>query len=124
MKKENYEECISFVTSHYKDDFNPSQLQLHLDTLATNFRDDGISSATIFDIKDYILGFLPGKRCLILEVCTVLKLVMVMSSTNGMSERSFSALRRVKSYLRSTTTQTQLNHLNLLHVHKNFMGLS
>ena len=63
-----------------------SQLQLHLDTLAANFPDDGNSSVTIFDIKDYILGLLPGERSLISEVCTVLKLVLVMSSTNAMSE--------------------------------------
>ena len=37
-----------------------------------------------------------------------------------MNERSFSALRRVKRYLQSTMTQTRLNHLPRLHVHKNF----
>ena len=99
VKKENYEECFSFVTSYYKDDFNPSQLQLHIDTLAANFHDDGNSSVTIFDIKDCILDLLPGERCLISEVCTVLKLVLVMPSTNVMSEHSFSTLRRVKSFL-------------------------
>ena len=43
-----------------------------------------------------------------------------MPSTNAMSERSFSALRRVKSYLQSAMTHTQFNHLLLLHVPKNF----
>ena len=35
-----------------------------------------------------------------------------------MSERSFSALRRIKNYFRSTMLQSRLNHLLLLHVHK------
>ena len=34
------------------------------------------------------------------------------------SERSFSALRRVKTYLRATMNQDHLNYLMLLHVHK------
>ena len=41
-----------------------------------------------------------------------------MPATNSSSERSFSALRRVKSYLRSTMTQQRLNNLMILHVHK------
>ena len=39
------------------------------------------------------------------------------------SERSFSALRRVKTYLRSTMRQDRLNHLMTLHVHKEFTDL-
>ena len=34
------------------------------------------------------------------------------------SERSFSALHRVNNYLRSTVSQTRLNNLMVLHVHK------
>ena len=37
---------------------------------------------------------------------------------NATSERTFSAVRRVKTYLRSTTRQDRLNHLMILHVHK------
>ena len=37
---------------------------------------------------------------------------------NAVSERSFSALKRVKTYLRSTTGEGRLNHLMLLHVRK------
>ena len=41
-----------------------------------------------------------------------------MPATNAVSERSFSALKRVKTYLRSTTGDSRLNYLMLLHVHK------
>ena len=44
--------------------------------------------------------------------------MVVMPATNAVSERSFSALKRVKTYLRSTTEEGRLNHLMLLHVHK------
>ncbi len=52
------------------------------------------------------------------EVCTLLKLILVAPATNAVSERSASALRRVKAYLRSTMLQERLNHLMLLHCHK------
>ena len=52
------------------------------------------------------------------QVWTVMKLLLVMPATNATSERSFSALRRVKSYLRSTMAQSRLNNLMIMHVHK------
>ena len=41
-----------------------------------------------------------------------------MPATNASSERSFSALRRVKTYLRSTMSQKRLNHLMVLQIHQ------
>lgn len=43
---------------------------------------------------------------------------MVLPATNASSECSFSATRCVTSYLRSTMSQGQLNHLTMLSVHK------
>ena len=44
--------------------------------------------------------------------------MFVMPATSAVSERSFSALKRVKTYLRSTVGEGRLNHLMVLHVHK------
>ena len=60
------------------------------------------------------------EQCLRSEVITVLALIIVVPSTNAVSERSFSAMRRVKTYLCSTIGQQRLNHLLLLHVHKSY----
>ena len=51
-------------------------------------------------------------------VWSILQLLLVLPATNATSERSYSALRRVKTYLRSTMTQERLNNLMVLHVHK------
>ena len=51
-------------------------------------------------------------------VLTAVKLLLVMPATNATSERSFSAIRRVKTYHRTTMTQQHLNNLMVLHVHK------
>ena len=41
-----------------------------------------------------------------------------MPATNAVSERSFSSMRRLKSYLRSTMNQSRLNHVMILHLNK------
>ena len=41
-----------------------------------------------------------------------------MPATNAASERSFSTLKRVKTYLRSTMGQGRLNHLMTLNIYK------
>ena len=41
----------------------------------------------------------------------MLTLILVLPSTNAVSERSASALRRVKTYLRTTMSQLRLNDL-------------
>ena len=41
-----------------------------------------------------------------------------MKASNATSEHSFPALRRVKTYLRTTMTQNHFNNLMVLHIHK------
>ena len=41
-----------------------------------------------------------------------------VSATNAVSERCFSAMKRVRSYLRATMTDNRLNHLMTIHIHK------
>ena len=53
------------------------------------------------------------------EVVVLTTLILVIPATNAVSKRSFSGLRCVKSYLRSTMSQGCLNSLMVLHVHKN-----
>ncbi len=61
----------------------------------------------------------PGQRELLSEVCQLFQLLLVIiPATNAVSERSFSVLRRVKTYLRSTMAQDRLNHIMTLHIHR------
>ena len=73
---------------------------------------------TIFDVKDYVLSLSSNERLIISEVCMLLRLILVMPSTNAVSERSFSALKRIKTYLQSTMSQDKSNYLLLLHLYK------
>ena len=59
----------------------------------------------------------PAIRAICSEIVTLVTILLVIPATNTTSERTFSALRRVKTYLRSTMTQTRMNNLITLHVH-------
>ena len=48
----------------------------------------------------------------------IARLLLVMPAMNSVSERSFSCMRRIKTYLRSTMLQERLNVVMVLHVHK------
>ena len=104
--------------SFYYSDINPTQLRLHLDILASNFPHNSRVSVSVVDIKEYVQKLSPSERQLIAEVSNLLQLFVVMPSTNAISERSFSAFRTVKNSLRSSMTQERLNHLLILHKHK------
>ena len=52
------------------------------------------------------------------QVKELFKLILVSTATNTSSERYFSLLRIVKSYLRATTGQGRLNHSMILSAHK------
>ena len=45
------------------------------------------------------------------------KLLFVLHAISATSQRSFSVMKRIKTYLRSTTSGNRLNHSMLLHVH-------
>ena len=52
------------------------------------------------------------------EVCRLAQLILVMPATNAVSERSFLAMRHLKTYLRSTMCQSRFNHVMLLNLNK------
>ena len=56
-------------------------------------------------------------KSMLSEVQESLRLYLTIPITSATSEISFSALRRVLTYLRSTMTEQQLNHCLLLYKH-------
>ena len=121
---EHYKEDFDFIISFYGSDFKASLLKVQLELLHTLFMEKvtdeelNLSSVTMHDIIECIKSLSTAQRSMISEVITLVDLLLVMPASNATSERSFSALRRIKSYLRSTMTQQRLNSLMILHVHK------
>ena len=57
----------------------------------------------------------PTLRAIYSEVETLVRILLTMPAANGTSERTFSALRRIKTYLRSTMSQTRPKNMMTLH---------
>lgn len=57
-------------------------------------------------------------RRLFSQVERLIRLMLLCPVTSCEAERSFSALRRLKTWLRTTMTQHRLNHIALCHVHQ------
>ena len=117
----DFEEELKAVCDFYKDDFNSDDLKAQLVMFGVEFQqknNTNTEATTIFDIMDHFKVYSIAQRDLLRQVVRVLQLIMVMPATNATSERSFSALRRVKDYLRATMKQERLNNLLVLHVHK------
>ena len=116
MKGSTYEMEFETVTKFYGDDFHPKTLKSQLQALSTNFESDKkLEDITLSDIVKYFES--ESVRNWLSDVLKLLKLVLIMPATNATSERSFSSLRRIKTFLRSTMTQSRLNSLMTLHVH-------
>ena len=119
--KQDFGEEFRDVCSFYKDDFNPGVLETQLITFGAEFQQTNMSccaNLTIFDIRDHFRSLTSAHKTLLDQVGKVLQLILVMPATNATSERSFSGLRRVKTYLRSTMKQERLNNLMIIHTHK------
>ncbi len=59
-----------------------------------------------------------AERILFSHIVKVVSLLLLVPATNAISEHSFSAMRRIKNYLRSTMHQARLNALMIMNVHK------
>ena len=60
----------------------------------------------------------PSYKKILSEIHKLLRLYLVVPVTSATSERTFSVLKRLLVYLRSTMTEMLLNNCLLLHVHK------
>ena len=105
------------VTSSYGDDFQPDILEIQLGLLHQQMENH--PSATLNDILEFLQGFSTAEQAVFSQIVVLVRLILVNPATNAISERSFSAMRRIKTYLRSTMGQSsEVNSVMLLNVHK------
>ena len=103
ISKTDYDEEFQTVTDYYGNDLSKDMLRFHLETLQANIPAD---IKTFKEIVTCLKSLPPSSS------------MLCMPAANSVSERSFSALRRVKTYLRSTMKQERLNSLMTLDAYK------
>ena len=117
-KREEFQENLDDVCAFYHDDFVKQLLHSQLQTFGIHFQtvEEPAVQVSIVDLKRYFLSLAPGQPTLLSQVRGLLQLILVMPPMNATSESSFSALHRLKNYLR--TTMAQERHLMVMYVHK------
>ena len=66
--------------------------------------------------------FVKWQKNLFLEIIVLVKLLFLGPATNTISECSSSTLRRIKTHLRPTMTQSRLSHSMMLNARKEALG--
>ena len=93
---------LRFVLEHYSNDFKSGLLiKVHLDLFTATLEHlllTGHLSPYRMSLLTYAKTLTEAQKDLMSEVCLLLKLILVMPATNAVSERSFSALRRIKNH--------------------------
>jgi len=74
--------------------------------------------ATLTDIAATLNSAEGASRLLLPEVVRLVKLALVIPATSASAERSFSGLRGLKTYIRSSMGQPRLNYLLLLYCYR------
>lgn len=107
---------IEKIVEFYGDDIDQELLLRNRD----DFVNMTANQSVILDsIKDVLTFMKENSWCagLVPEYFKFTKLLLTIPNSTCSSERSFSALRRLKTYLRSTMLQDRLNNIAILHVH-------
>ena len=90
-----------------------SSLPVQLTMFKTSYQYGDLSSAVT-----HLKKMAKEVRSLFPQVEKLIRLLLVVPATSCTAECSFSALRRLKTWLRSTMTQSRLNAIALCHVHQ------
>lgn len=114
---ESSESSLEDVNTFFEGDIDSERLPVHLSMLRDIVKDRGFPIKSLMDVKQFLTEN-KTVRDLLSEVTKCVKLLYTIPITSATAERSFSALRRLKSFLRTTITQKRLNDVAVLHTHQ------
>ena len=72
----------------------------------------------VSDAVDIFREMVPEVRAMYQQVEILLRLLLVCPASSAEAERSFSSLRRLKTWLRNTMTECRLNSVCVCHTHQ------
>jgi len=107
---------VAEITNFYGDDFEKDRLVSDRDMLLNLTSRSNVKVSNLREIVDFLrknewcMGLIP-------EYVKFIKLLMTIPGSSCTNERSFSVLRRLKNYLRTTMLQDRLNHVAILHIY-------
>ncbi|KAL4135686.1 hypothetical protein QTP88_007282 [Uroleucon formosanum] len=111
MKKQEYTDSITNIYIFYKIE----NLFAESESWYSLWQKKDCQSMDIIDLLEHSKIFFPS-------ITIALGIFLSLPATSCAAERSFSTLRRVKTWLRSTTGEDRLNGLCMLSVHRERVG--
>ena len=123
MKAANNEpkgnEISELKESIYREDFDFTVLERQIPVITDVIHQVFPSVRKVTSIRTVCDALMENSyKHMLSEVHKLLRLYLTIPVTSSTSERTFSTLRRLLTYLRSTMTEKRLNNCLLLHVHK------
>ena len=112
---QDYSTELHFLGTNYGEHVDVRTLNVHLEIFKVLMKDGEFTC--LDDILAKFKQLSEAEKCMISEIITLCKL-LVNSATSAAGERYFSSARRLKTWLRSTMTQTRLSNLTILNIHK------
>jgi hypothetical protein len=110
------------ISDIYANDLDLDRLELHLKMLPDLVKCSNsavpIKEVTKLETLCSLIAENPNNRKLFSEVDKLLRLFLTVPATSATAERTFSVLRRLKSYLRATMGQERLNNVILLNIYQ------
>lgn len=110
------------IAGFYGNDFDIDKLILHRDMIIDICNSKKVTvTVNISEVVQFLKNSENANTIgeLLPEYDKFIRLALTIPISSCTAERSFSALRRLKTFLRSTMTQNRLNDLALLHIHRN-----
>ena len=119
-KNQPYEEKLKKILEFYNNershDFDEVKLRTQLKYFSANFPKK--ETLILDDIIKYFQDLETSSKNLLSEVGKIIEVIFVLPATNATSERSFSKLKLLKTYLCSIMSQARLNHYTIFSVYK------
>ena len=102
---------VGVIVEHFKEDLVESDLLMELKMVKNVYCE---KSFAYKEFKEKIILY----KSIFPQTSRLLQLLLVMPATSATAERSFSSLRHVKTYLRTTMKQERLNYLMMIYIHQ------
>lgn len=108
-----------YAQSQLPASFEKCKLQRHLLQMKDLMQLKNTTFGTVHDVAKALTGMGHLTRQLYSEVERLVNLILSQPVSVAQCERSFSCLRRLKNFLRTSMSQARLTHLAVIAIHKN-----
>lgn len=115
VAKQDVTDELKVLETHFKGDYDAESLTAELQLLPTIFEFEPIN---LEEVVKVLKSLSREKRMLIRNCVTIIRIILTAGATSATPERSFSMLRRIKTWLRSRMGQKRLNSLSILYDNK------